>query len=37
MILVDFCEFVFMIVDKVGFVCECIIFGGDYLGLNCWQ
>lgn len=34
--LVDFCDFVYNIVCIVGFLVECIIFGGDYFGLNCW-
>lgn len=35
--LVDFCDFVYGIVQEVGFLCEWLIFGGDYLGFNCWQ
>ena len=33
----DFCEFVKIIADKVGFPKENIIFGGDHLGPVCWR
>lgn len=37
MILLQYCDYVFVLVVCVGFFVVCLIFGGDYFGLNVWQ
>lgn len=37
MILLQYCDYVGMLVDEEGFLCEWLMLGGDYFGLNVWQ